>query len=250
MARQSRSVTSTASGLSLGNISVGFGNNGSNFLDFDRGAFSSGPPTAIAADQGFVSGILSWERWTGTSTASGTVYGCTNNCGTSTPYSLSSSQGIHVIDGVLATNLPTTNVTVIYNLVGGTSPTIADGCRWRRNIAEQQPSRGQVRREPIVRRQSQCQHQQQQFQYPKLRRRRVTLAVRGGSCRQSNLQQFDILHHDDDPWWGGHYRLHKTCNASINGFLAGNGASHLGILYQFNTANSAKMVSGAAGFAK
>ena len=41
-----------------------------------------------------------------------------------------------------------------------------------------------------------------------------------------------------------------NCTASINGFLAGNGATHLGVLYQFNTASAAKTVSGAAAFAR
>ncbi len=243
--------SSTASGLSLGNISVGFDNNGSNFLDFDRGAFGSGSPTAIAADQGFVSGILSWERWTGTSTASGTVYGCTNNCGTSTPYSLSSSQGIHVIDGVLATNLPTTNVTAIYNYIGGTTPTIADGTPGGAGASMQSNSQVGVKfgANPLFGVNLNVNIASSNFNI-----------LSSGGAASPSLSAAGLL---ANPIFSNSSNLTTTvtsgsgitgcmskCNASINGFLAGNGASHLGILYQFNTANPAKTVSGAAGFAK
>src|SRR5262249_53471525 len=75
------------------------------------------PSSAVALDQGAAPGVLSWERWT-----NGTV-----NDQTSTNYTLTSNQGIHILNGVLATNVPTTNITYLYNFVGGTSPTIADG---------------------------------------------------------------------------------------------------------------------------
>jgi hypothetical protein len=229
--------TSTASGLSLGFINVS--HNDGTYQDFDRGAFGSpAPGAAVVAEQGAVSGILSWERWT-----NGTV-----NDQTSTSYSLTANQGIHVINGVLATDIPTSNVTYTYNFAGGTAPTVADG-----SVA---PGTMQSNSNVGV-----------TFGATPLFGVNLNVSIGGavyniqstGGATAPSLPAADIaataIFSNSSilttvTSGTGLTGCATTCNASVNGFLAGKGATNLGILYQFNTANAAKMVSGAAGFTK
>jgi MBG domain (YGX type)/FecR protein len=230
--------SNTASGLSIGFINVQQGN-GSNYQDFERGAF--GPPnpsSAVAVDQGAVSGILSWERWT-----NGTV-----NDQTSTNYTLTSNQGIHVLNGVLATNVPTTNVTYLYNFVGATSPTIADGSVAPGSMQKNSQVGITFGSSPLfgVNLNVNINSSNFNIQSPG--------SASSPSLPAIGLAANPIFSNSSIPTTltsgSGLTGCTTTCNASINGFLAGNGATHLGILYQFNTANAAKMVSGAAAFAR
>jgi len=235
--------STTPSGLSLGSINVSLSNSGSTYQDFDRGAF--GPPnpsSAVAVDQGFVSGILSWERWT-----NGTV-----NDQSSTTYTLTANQGIHVLNGVLATNIPTSNVTYTYNFIGGTSPTVADGSVAPGSMQSNSQVGVTFGSSPLF---------------------GVNLNVNIASSNY-NIQSSGGATAPSLPATGlnatptfsasgvpttltsgsgisGGCTTGVTCTANINGFLAGSGAKYLGILYQFGSSSSlAKMVSGAAAFAR
>ena len=232
--------TTTPSGLALGYINVDHGNG--TFQDFDRGAFGSpSPGVAQVAEQGTVAGILSWERWT-----NGTV----NDQNCCTPYSISASQGIHVINGVAATNIPTSG-TYTYNLVGATRPTMADGSH----------APGTLTGGSTV-----------GVAFGSTPKFGVNLNVQigggtynmlssGGSAAPSlsatNLLSSGLLNASNIPttYSGAGPSVvcpAGNCKANVNGFLAGKGASHLGILYQFgNTATSpSQIVSGGAGFAR
>jgi len=231
----------TASGLSIGQIFVNL-SNGSSYQSFSRGG--GGPPTATAAEQGVVPGILSWERWTGTPSQNGTV----NDQVCCNVYSLSSSQGIHVINGVSATDLPTTNVTYTYNFVGGTAPTVADGSAAPGSMAGNSKVAVAFGATPLFGVDLNVNINSSNFNI-KSPNGVVTPALPApglvASPVFSNSAILTTL--TSGPGLAG---CTPTCNASINGFLAGKGATALGILYQFNTANAAKTVSGAAGFAK
>lgn len=73
--------------------------------------------TASLADTGKVSGVLSWARWTG-GTPTGSYYG-------DTPVAVGANGGYHIIAGSPATDLPASG-TVNYALVGATRPTFTD----------------------------------------------------------------------------------------------------------------------------
>ena len=225
----------TASGLSLGYINIDRGNG--NFQSFERGAFGGGLPTTAALEQGAVSGILSWERW-----ANGTV-----NDQTSTTYAISANQGIHVINGVAATKIPTSG-TYTYNLVGATHPTMANGSQ----------SPGTLNNGSVG------------VAFGSTPKFGVNLNVQigggtyniassGGSAAPSlsatNFISSGLFNASNIPTVltaGTNVVCPSGCKANVNGFLAGKGASHLGMLYQFGntTTNPSQLVSGAAGFAR
>ncbi len=100
---------STPSTFALDFVNVNFGNGNSS--NFNR----NGPSPAGVADQGSIAGILTWERWT-----NGNVF---SNAGATL---LSANQGLHIIQGIAATNIPTTG-SYIYTLAGATKPTVVNG---------------------------------------------------------------------------------------------------------------------------
>jgi hypothetical protein len=232
---------STASGLSLGFINIDNSGNGNNFQDFSRGAFGSNVGDAIVREQGTIAGILSWERWT-----EGNV-----NDQDSHNYVLAANQGIHIISGKAATNIPTTG-TYIYNKVGGTSPTIADGSVGPGTLADSS---------------------------------KVGVAFNGASSKfgvdlkvnMGTAGSYNVLSPGGTSTPSISANTLATtgvfsatgipttltssgpnavcgsaaCTANVNGFLSGNAASNLGIAYQFGNASiPTKMVSGAAGFGR
>ena len=231
--------TTTASGLSLGFINVNQ-NNGASYQNFDRGAFGSpNPSSAVAVEQGAVSGILSWERWTN---------GNVNDQICCTPLALSSSQGIHVINGVIATDLPTTG-TYTYNLVAGTKPTIADGSVAPGSMVSNSHVAVAFGATPTFGVDLNVNIGGGNYNI------KSTGGVTTPSLPAPGLAANPVFSNSTilttlTSGSGLTTGCTPTCNASINGFLAGKGATNLGILYQFNTANAQKMVSGAAGFAK
>jgi hypothetical protein len=230
----------TASGLSLGFINIQ-SSNGSSSQDFERGAFGGGSPTAAAVEQGVVPGILSWERWT-----SGTV-----NDQTSTTYTLASSQGIHVINGVIATALPT-NVTYTYNYIGGTSPTVADGSVAPGSMQSNSQIAVAFGPTPTFGVDLNVNIASSNYNI------KSSGGVTTPSLSASGLSANPIFSASGIPTMltsgsgiTGGCTTGVTCTANINGFLAGKGATNLGILYQFgSSSNPTKMVSGAAAFAR
>ena len=99
--------TTTASGLSLKNFFINIPKNNGVGANFFR-------DTAVVKEQGTlgggfsgtgsaIGGILGWERWT-----SGTVTTCTDNtCTNQVSRTLTADQGLHIVYGAPATNLPT-----------------------------------------------------------------------------------------------------------------------------------------------
>jgi len=229
--------TTTPSGLALGFINVG--HNDGTYQDFSRGAFGSNPNDAHVAEQGVVPGILSWERWT-----NGAV-----NDQTSTTYTLTSNQGIHVLNGVLATNIPTSG-TYTYNLVGATAPTMADGSVSPGTLLGTSTVGVAFGSTPTVGVNLNVQ----------IGGGTYNIQSSGGSAAPSlsatSLISNGLFNASGIPTslTSGTNVVCPSggCAANVNGFLAGNGASHLGILYSFGnaTTNGTKMVSGAAGFAR
>ena len=226
----------TASGLSIGQINVSL-DNGSSYQSFSRAG--GGPPTATVADQGVVSGILSWERWT-----NGTV----NDQVCCNVYSLSSSQGIHVINGVVATDVPTTNITYTYNYVGGTAPTVADGSAAPGSMVGNSKVAVLFGATPAFGVDLNVNIGGGNYNI------KSTGGVTTPSLPAPGLVASPVFSNSSIlttlTSGAGLAGCTSTCNAIINGFLAGKGATNLGILYQFNTANAQKMVSGAAAFAR
>jgi FecR protein len=189
-----------------------------------------------------VGGILGWERWT-----SGTVTTCTAQpCDGSIPANtvsrnLNSNQGLHILTGVPATNLPTSDIPVNYVLAGATSPTVANG-----SVA---PGTLQPTSTMTV-----------QFggTNPNVSANlNVTMNIT--KTQQENYTVTGTMPLNNVKFDSGGFTLPATsgilcpapCKGSIGGFLAGPGATGLGIFYQIGTsANSPTLISGAAGFKK
>jgi hypothetical protein len=239
----SSNLTDTPSGLALQNFFINIPNSSGPGVNFFR-------DTAVVKEQGTlgggfagtgsaIGGILGWERWT-----NGTITTCTANpCDGSVPANivsrtLNSNQGLHVITGMPATNLPTTTVPTNYVLAGATSPTVANGSVSPGTL---QPN--------------------------------STMSVVFGGSNPGvsanlnvaiNSETYNVQTATPMPLNGvkfdsGGFTLPATsgvlcpapCKGSIGGFLAGPGATGLGIFYQIGNATTpATTISGVAGFKK
>jgi hypothetical protein len=238
--------TTTASGLSLGSINVDSNGNG-NSQNFSRGAFGSNPNDAIVGEQGAVAGILSWERWTAPLGATRTIHAGTScnssNC-PSTDYTVSNNQGVHVISGKAATNIPTT-ATYAYDLTGGTKPTVADGSSAPGTILNTSKMGVTFGSTPKVGVDLKVDIAGGSYNV------KSTGGAFAPSLSAANLMTSGAFDATGIPTTatGTNIVCPSGCTGSVNGFLSGNGASNLGIVYQFgSSAVAAKMVSGAAGF--
>ncbi len=200
----------------------------------------------ISVDQGVIAGILGWERMTGT------LHTHNSNSGGGPDLELNSNQGVHIIHGVAATNIPT-NVNYTYNLVGGTSPTLADGSSAAGTLTSGQVGVNFSTTAPKF---------------------GVDLNVNMGSAGAYNLASSGgasspslnapILHSTGtfgttaanqvvatNTSGPNTVCVSGTCSAAVSGFLAGDQAKHLGIIYQFgNSSAPGKVVTGAAGFTR
>jgi hypothetical protein len=203
--------------------------------------------TAIVKEQGTlgggfvgsgsaIGGILGWERWT-----DGTITACVSNSCSS--HQLNSNQGLHVITGMPATNLPTTG-TYNYVLAGATSPTVANG-----SVA---PGTLQPNSTMSV-----------QFGANAGVSANLNVGMNVGVNTETyNIQTATPMPLNNVKFDSGGFTLPVTaggastlcpapCKGSIGGFLAGLGATGLGIFYQIGNATTpATTISGAAGFKK
>lgn len=230
-----------ASGLSVQSFNLEVNTNTGVFgwHRLDRGAASG-----YSTDQGVVAGVLGWERLTGT------LHQHKSGVGTPPDMVLTANQGVHIIHGVAATNIPT-NVTYTYDLAGGTSPTIADG-----TVAP-----GQILNTSKV-------GVNFSSTAPKFG---VNLNVDMGSAGAYNIASTGGASapslaapslHSNGTFNAANIPTTLTsgtnqvcgsgsCTAAVSGFLAGDGAKNLGIIYQFGNASApGKVVTGAAGFTK
>lgn len=231
-------LTDTPSGLALQNffINVPNSNPGPNFFrdtavvkeQGTLGGGFSGTGTAIG-------GILGWERWT-----NGTISTCVADpCSSSSNIvsrNLNSNQGLHVITGVPATNLPTSG-TYNYALAGATSPTVANG-----SVA---PGTLQPSSTMSV-----------QFGANAGVSANLNVAI---NSETYNVQTTTPMPLNNVKFDSGGFTIPVNsgvlcpapCKGSIGGFLAGPNAAGLGIFYQIgNTATPATAISGVAGFKK
>jgi hypothetical protein len=220
----------TATGLALDFLNVH--PPGGDFQNFSR---QNLPYPASVADQGTIPGILSWERWT-----DGEIVDQNSNS-----YVLSANQGLHTIHGIRATNVPTTG-TAMYDLAGGTKPTVANG-----SVAPGTLTSGQLG----VNFTSAA---------PKFGVN-LNVGIDGGNLNvlsaggAANPSLAAPMLHTHGTFGASGIGVAKSgpttlcttaCTATVNGALFGPGASHLGIVYQIGNADAAKTISGAAGFAK
>jgi hypothetical protein len=236
----SSNLTDTPSGLALQNFFINIPNSSGPGVNFFR-------DTAVVKEQGTlgggfagtgnsIGGILGWERWT-----NGTISTCVadpcSNSGNIVSRSLNSNQSLHVITGMPATNLPTTG-TYNYAFAGATSPTVASG-----SVA------------------------------PGTLQPNSTMSVAFGGANPGvsanlnvaiNSENYNVQTTTPMPLNGvrfdsGGFTLPATsgvlcpapCKGSIGGFLAGPGATGLGIFYQIGNATTpATAISGVAAFKK
>lgn len=203
------------------------------------GARSRDPVTSTVFERGSSTDssgvpVLAWERWTGTVTDG------TNSV------NLSADQGLHVIHGLPATNIPT-NTLLSYNLVGATKPTIGDG-----SLAAGTLTSGSLG----------------VLFGPNVTSSRVgvnlAVSIGGGNYAiqtnggATNPAASAIALLADGRFNSGGQNVGVTgagtvcptgCTASIDGFLAGNGARNAGLIYQFQDPASAPFISAVTGAA-
>jgi hypothetical protein len=231
----------TPTGLALQNFFINLPNNNSFGVNFSR-------DTAIVKEQGTlgggfsgagsaIGGILGWERWT-----SGTVSTCTANpCDGSVPgnivgRNLTSNQGLHIVQGVPATNLPTSG-SYNYALAGATKPTLANGSVSPGTLLPNSTMSVQFGANPGV-------------------SANLNVAIGPDTYNVQNATPMPLNNVKFD---SGGFTIPVNagtlcpapCKGSIGGFLAGSGALGLGLFYQIGNASvPATTISGAAGFKK
>ncbi|GEM_PF-1708893 len=239
----SSNLTDTPSGLALQNFFINIPNSSGPGVNFFR-------DTAVVKEQGTlgggfagtgsaIGGILGWERWT-----SGTISTCVadpcSNSGNIVSRTLTDKQGLHILTGVPATNLPTTG-TYNYALAGATSPTVANGSVSPGTLQPSSTMSVQFGANPGV-------------------SANLNVAI---NSENYNVQTATPMPLNNVKFDSGGFTIPVTgpatpgvlcpapCKGSIGGFLAGPGATGLGIFYQIgNTPTSATMISGVAGFKK
>lgn len=201
--------------------------------------------TATLRESGSVDGVIGWARWAGGRTA-GRYYSQTNGI------ELPENAGWHVLSGTPATNLPTSG-TVSYDLIGATSPTVRNGTVSPGTLdsAKAAVAFGTTARVGIE----------------------MAMTVGGEAYNissiggVSDLSQGLEIRADEagrNVKFGGN-GLNGTllasggslcagdiagCNATLNGYLAGDGASHLGVSYTLGNVGFERQIDGAAAFAR
>lgn len=200
--------------------------------------------TAVQREAGSAGDVLGWARWTEGSSA-GRYYD-------SGDIVLPANAGWHVLSGTPATNLPTSG-TVSYDLIGNTNPTRRDGTVAPGTLDSAQAA----------------------VQFGTVSRVGVELGVSIGGESYSlgsiggvdDLSQgFEVTADEAGRmvrFGGNGFNGTATasggslcsgssagCNASITGFLAGDGASHLGLAYTFGNVSFESQVDGTAAFAR
>jgi hypothetical protein len=252
-------LTNTPTGLSLQQIWVDQNDNSGMSPNFFRGASFSSTPASVV-EQGTLSGglgsgtgvsvggILGWERWT-----NGTITTCTAqpcDAPNSSTFNLSSNQGLHIVHGIPATDLPTSG-TYNYTLAGATKPTVAAN-----SSVVPGTLLGPLSGTPST--------------------MSVTFGATPGVSADLNVainsENYNVKTATPMPlnnvrFDSGGFTVPvttslgailcsgATCKGSIGGFLAGPGAIGLGIFYQIGTVSNpttvtspGNVISGAAGF--
>lgn len=224
----------TPTGLSLNNVNF---DTSSLVIGWHR----VGSSPATVAEQGRISGVLSWERWT-----NGDMHAHHNN-NTNTNYTLGANQGLHLIHGVKATNIPTGGI-YSYSLAGGgaTKPTIADGSVAAGTLTSALVKVDFTAAAPKFGIDMSVNIDSSNFNIrnavgatPTLPANNIQAGIFGANGLTTTMTS------------GSSTICSGGCTGLVNGMLTGDGAKALGIIYQFgNSSNAAKIVTGAAGLAK
>lgn len=192
--------------------------------------------TNQSLETGVVAGVIGWSRWAGGTTA-GQYY-------TTPAVTRTANQGMSLVYGTPATNLPTSG-TVNYALVGATKPTIRDGSAapgtFSGSAAVAFGSTAKVGLDMQV----------------GIGGHTYSVATTGGVTTPASSQlsvgsDMMFSHYGVSVASGGPACATGTCQADITGFLAGTGASHLGVAYTIGNGGSSfdKQVDGVAVFGR
>ena len=193
--------------------------------------------TAKEFESGSVGNIIGWTRW-----ADGTTGGAFYNNPEKT---FSATQGWHILAGSPVTNIPTSG-SVTYELVGATAPTIRDGSlapgSFDGNLAVAFGATPMVGFDFAV----------------DIGGSSYSFGTAGGSSDPGNggrpietTGDFAFTFFGNDLPVTGNGSIcagSGACNASMRGFLAGDGASHVGISYTFGNGSFDQRVDGVAAF--
>ncbi|AXK43132.1 hypothetical protein DVR09_13100 [Erythrobacter aureus] len=193
--------------------------------------------SATENESGSVGDIIGWTRWAD-GTTGGRFFANTDG------FDLGPSQGWHIIGGTPATNLPASG-TVAYELVGATAPTIRDGSRdagmFNGTLAIAFGAAPTVGLDFEVR----------------IGNVDYTFGTPGGSADPLNgglaietTGDFALTFSSNElPVTGtGFICSTGQCHAGVRGFLAGEGASHVGVSYTFGDRDFSQRVDGVAAF--
>lgn len=190
--------------------------------------------TNKAFETGSVAGVIGWTRWAGGTTA-GTYFG-------NPPVTRTERQGLHLVHGTPATDLPTSG-TANYALVGATRPTINDGSLEPGTLSGSAAvAFGSTPKVGVDLQVGIGGHS-------------YAVATTGGVTDPTRSQMsvgsgmnFSAYGLSVAP--GGPVCTGGSCEANITGFLAGPGASHLGLSFQVYAPGTSTTVTGAAAFGK
>lgn len=189
--------------------------------------------TNASFEAGTAGGVIGWSRWADGST-DGRYF-------VSPPSKRSSKQGLHLVYGTPATDIPTSG-TVSYSLVGSTKPTIRDGSvdpgSFSGSAAVAFGSTAKVGLDMQV----------------SIGGHNYAVTTAGGVTSPSS-SQLSVganmgFRSNIDVAPGGPACAANSCSAIVTGFLAGPGASHLGFSYTIGGSAFDKQVDGAAVFAR
>lgn len=190
--------------------------------------------TNNALETGSVAGVIGWTRWAGGTTA-GSYFD-------NPPVTRTDRQGLHFVHGTPATDIPTTG-TASYALVGSTRPTISDGSLEPGTLTGSAAvAFGSTPKVGIDLQVGIGGHS-------------YGLATTGGVAdptrsEMSVASDMTFFANGLGIAPGGPVCTGSSCEANIRGFLAGPGASHLGLSFSVYAPGTSTTVTGAAAFGK
>ncbi|ABQ67745.1 hypothetical protein Swit_1381 [Rhizorhabdus wittichii RW1] len=185
-------------------------------------------------ETGSVAGVIGWTRWAGGATA-GKYFD-------SSVLNRTDKQGMHYVYGAPATNLPTSG-TASYALVGATKPTISDGSLDPGSLTGS--AAVAFGATPTV----------GVDLHVSIGGHTYDVATNGGVANPAQSQMgvqanMGFQANNIPVAAGGPVCSSTGCGAYITGFLAGPGASHVGLSYSINSTNGGPTLTGAAAFGK
>jgi trimeric autotransporter adhesin len=193
--------------------------------------------TAFLADTGRAGSVLSWARWVN-GLPSGNYFG-------SRPQSVGANNGYHIIAGSPMTNMPASG-TVAYTLIGQTRPTFQDGRSAPGTLSGSAAvafgSTPRVGLDLTVSIGGQSYGVRTNGGVTTPSSSGLTVGA-NGAFNSLNAGFNALTVSSTSPVCS------VSCNAFVDGFLAGNGASHLGISYSIRGNPNNVFIDGTAAFA-